>query len=151
MGGIAKTTTRERLDRRTRVMPNGCIVFQGYVINSGYALMYDGRTKTKRLVHRIAYELAHGPIPEGMQIDHVAERGCVFKTCVNPDHLEAVTPLVNTRRAIGDRTHCIHGHKFTPENTRLHTRRSDGGRIQRICRACDRDRAATYRERRSAA
>lgn len=44
-----------------------------------------------RLAHRLAYELAIGPIPDGLTIDHVKDRGCRNHHCVNPAHLEAVT------------------------------------------------------------
>lgn len=47
------------------------------------------------LAHRWYYEQAKGPIPEGMQVDHL----CSVRLCVNPDHLEAVSPLINTRRS----------------------------------------------------
>lgn len=47
------------------------------------------------LAHRWYYEQAHGPIPEGMQVDHL----CRVRTCVNPGHLEVVTPKENTRRS----------------------------------------------------
>jgi hypothetical protein len=53
---------------------------------------------TTQPVHRIAHELAIGPIPGGMHIDHVYERGCRLRHCCNPAHLEAVTPTVNNQR-----------------------------------------------------
>ena len=46
-------------------------------------------------VHRLAYELEVGPIPEGFEIDHL----CRVRNCVRPDHLEAVTLRENRRRA----------------------------------------------------
>lgn len=59
----------------------------------GYGVLtIKGRT---RLAHRHYYEQANGPIPEGMQLDHL----CEIRSCVNPDHLEPVTALENTRRS----------------------------------------------------
>lgn len=48
--------------------------------------------------HRVAYELAIGPIPEGLTIDHVVARGCKGGPCCNPAHLEVVTQSENSRR-----------------------------------------------------
>jgi hypothetical protein len=54
------------------------------------------RVKGKDLLaHRWYYEQARGPIPEGLQLDHL----CQNRDCVNPDHMEPVTPLENTRRS----------------------------------------------------
>lgn len=53
--------------------------------------------------HRVSYELNVGPIPEGLQIDHVQERGCSSRACVRPDHLEPVTGSENVRRAVEHR------------------------------------------------
>src|SRR6185312_4959082 len=100
--------------------------------------------------HRVAYELWTGPIPEGMEIDHVCHPGdgscppgtCHHRRCVNPDHLEVVTPTENKRRSncasarnFG-KTHCIRGHEFTPENTYIFT--TSRGVMGRACRECNR-------------
>jgi hypothetical protein len=100
------------------------------------------RTKTGRPVaHRYAYELLVGPIPDGLDLDHL----CRVRMCVNPEHLEPVTRLVNNRRGRrnqnGFKTHCDRGHEFTPENT---YRKPNGGRS---CRECARMRCQASRAR----
>lgn len=127
-----------RLLAKTTLHANGkCIVWTGHVRDSGYAtIQHEGR---KQLVHRVAYKLVVGPIPDGYEVDHL----CFVRHCVNPSHLEAVTPLVNTRRAErgnAQKTRCVHGHEFTPENTRV-----DPKTGRRMCRQCDSDRQAIYR------
>jgi hypothetical protein len=95
--------------------------------------------------HRVSYELHKGPIPEGLVIDHL----CRVRHCVNPDHLRAVTHAVNILAGVGRgalharKTHCVNGHEFTAENTRL----CEGGRRRR-CRTCDRVSAQRCRGRR---
>ena len=69
--------------------PNGCWVWLGVIHSNGY-----GRTSIKgksTAAHCAAYILFVGPIPNGMQIDHV----CHNKTCVNPGHLRVATPSQN--------------------------------------------------------
>ncbi len=44
--------------------------------------------------HRWCWEFLVGPIPDGLQLDHL----CLNKACVMPDHLEVVTTQENTRR-----------------------------------------------------
>jgi hypothetical protein len=91
--------------------------------------------------HRVAYILANGSIPKGLQIDHL----CRVKGCVNPDHLEAVTPAVNTQRGLtphliteynrrrgAERTHCPNGHPYSGDN--LMVEASTGKRRCRTCR-----------------
>ncbi|MBO0813563.1 MAG: HNH endonuclease [Actinobacteria bacterium] len=75
----------------------GCLLWTGGISpTTGYGHF---SIKNKSYVaHRIAYEFAFGPIPDGLVIDHVYERGCRHRACVNPAHLEAVTATVNNQR-----------------------------------------------------
>lgn len=115
----------------------------------------NGRTHR---AHRFAYELHYGPIPDGLHLDHQCHNtdpscpggeACLHRRCVNPAHLEPATPRENTLRggapaAINAaKTHCIHGHEFTPENTqRIRPSRSqpNGARRCRICRRAAQNR-----------
>lgn len=88
--------------------------------------------------HRYAWEMQHGPIPEGLTIDHL----CRVKLCVNPAHMELVTLGENVRRANAAITHCPAGHEYTPENTYVYKK-------GRTCRTCRRGAQAAFRERRA--
>lgn len=126
--------------------PNtGCWLWEGGDRGQGYGAF---KIDTKRAIsaHRASYQLHKGPIPDGLTIDHL----CRVRCCVNPDHLEAVTAVVNVKRgeyrkglALGGaangrrqqaRTHCKRGHEFTPENTGTQT--SAKGTPSRYCKAC---------------
>lgn len=61
--------------------------------------------------HRVAWTLANGPIPDGLDLDHVYEK-CASTLCCNPDHLEPVTVRVNVQRYYLSRTHCKRGHEI---------------------------------------
>ena len=107
-------------------MDTDCIEWHLQLDACGYGRI---RRNGKSLAaHRWAYEQAKGPIPEGLEIDHL----CRNRACVNPDHLEAVTHAENNRRAAAARTTCRQGHEWTPENTYVWNG-------TRFCRACNRD------------
>lgn len=85
-----------RLDQNVIELETGCRIWQGSKVGAGYGVVSTGNRRV--YVHRLAYELANGPIPEGLEIDHL----CAVKDCVNPEHLEAVTHAENMRR-LGER------------------------------------------------
>jgi hypothetical protein len=125
------------VDRRA---DDECWPWTGYVDDSGYGIFtVDG---TQRPAHRWAYIHFVGPILDGLTVDHVKDWGCTRKDCVNfLTHLEVVTNRENILRGDGPagvnarKTHCIHGHEFTSENTLV---RKNGGRTCRTCkRAAD--------------
>lgn len=81
------------------------------------------------------YELANGTIPEGLEIDHL----CRNRGCMNPAHMQAVTPQDHMRRHW--KTHCKRGHPLSGDNLRIIVR---GKRMMRICRECNRARKRAY-------
>lgn len=113
-----------------------CWVWTGSISIRGYGKCHS-RTRNTTYAHRLVYMELVGPIPEGLELDHL----CRNTRCVNPDHLEPVTRLENMRRRYAIQTHCINGHEYTPENTYTDRR----GRHD--CRACIRERVRKYKAR----
>ncbi len=130
-----------RFAPKVKPQPNGCWLWTANLHpDTGYSRMWLSRHDNK-LGHRIAFEWARGPIPEGLVIDHL----CRNRACVNPDHMEIVTNVENVMRGESvfaqnaRKTHCLRGHPFDAENTYPVP---TGGRA---CRECARQRK---RERR---
>lgn len=121
----------ERIAIEDRGYETPCWIWQRCVTEKGYALgTVPGERKNVR-VHRAAYEEFVGPIPPGLQIDHL----CRVRNCVNPEHLEPVTNRENALRGIGPtallarKTRCHRGHEYSPETIR-------DGRGRRVCAVC---------------
>jgi HNH endonuclease len=114
-----------------------CWLWTGVFDNGGYGIIKVNKRKVG--AHRVSWELNRGPIPYGLDIDHL----CRVRSCVNPDHLEPVTRKENIERGVARitslsrfaaMTHCRRGHEFTPENTRHSI--SAKGYTLRTCKTC---------------
>lgn len=103
------------------------------------ALSFRGQ---RHYARRLSYEIHKGPIPEGLQIDHL----CRNRECCNPEHLEVVTSLENSLRGehptfVAHRTAtCLRGHPLVGHNLVDHTKhpgaKSGQYRAGRACRVC---------------
>lgn len=129
----------------------GCWEWTGAKTMDGYGHIAAGRKVDGGLLaHRLSYEIHVGPIPPGLQIDHL----CRNHGCVRPDHLEVVTPRENTVRGIrpqmlraqhAARTHCKNNHLLDEANT--YVKRDTG----RGCIACRKAYSHAHYMRRKAA
>jgi hypothetical protein len=106
-----------------------CWVWTGCTDWGGYGhIQLEKRTQR---VHRVAYEVWVGPIPEGMTVDHL----CFNTSCIRPSHLRLLTRSENSRnQRSAFKTHCVNGHEYTDENTLIEVKQH--GLSQRRCRTC---------------
>ena len=108
---MKRLTGSERISRlSTSPTMRGCRLWTGAINGDGYGRV--GIDCKNLAAHRISYEVANGPIPDGLEIDHL----CGERSCVEPSHLEAVTHKENVLRgnsfsAVNARkASCIYGH-----------------------------------------
>jgi hypothetical protein len=144
----------ERFLARVAKSEDGCWLWTSSRRAGGYGYFHFQGVRYR--AHVWSYERYVGPIPNGLQLDHLCHTNdpscagghdCLHRRCVNPAHLEPVTAQENTLRgkslqaANAAKTHCSQGHPFDAENTHYKPRGN------RACRACQRAATARYRAR----
>ena len=138
---IEKRPLLERLTSRVRVEDSGCWVWTGCTTNGYGKISVDGKSEQ---AHRASYVAHIGPIPSGLQLDHL----CRNRACVNPAHLEPVTNRENVLRGVGAsalnarKTHCVNGHPLSGGNLMLQQKKRG---IERVCRECNRTELRQWR------
>ena len=127
--GYERFVPKVEIDRET-----GCWNWTASTTPGGYGSLSLPNGE-RCVAHRFSYEHHVGPIPDGLQIDHL----CRNRRCVNPEHLEPVTQRENILRGESTaaqrarQTHCKRGHEFTPDNLVQTVR-------YRSCKTCHRQR-----------
>jgi len=118
--------------------PFDCWVWDAALQTSGYGNFW--MHNASHTAHKVAWVWEYGPVPEGMQLDHL----CRERRCVNPDHLEPVTSRENSHRSPltlnsinAAKTRCVRGHEYDGV-------RSDG---KRSCSSCQKVWERNRRER----
>ena len=134
-GRWISTDVVSRILEKTIKLSNGCLQYNGTHSIWGYGqITIDKKTLH---AHRVMYEQLVGPISSDLVIDHL----CRNKSCVNVDHLEAVTCKENLMRGntlAGNnarKIHCIRGHEFDYVDKKG----------KRVCKTCKKIWYETYR------
>lgn len=145
---MTRRNTIEDLYRKTVTDSSGCQVWTACKSQDGYGrVKWSGKLL---MAHRVAFEDKHGPIPEGLVIDHL----CRNRACINVDHLRVVTRRENTlaegslatSKMHSMKTHCVNGHALVVENLVR-----GGANGKRTCKTCTRATVARYMERKRSA
>jgi HNH endonuclease len=125
------------MDRYTQPSESGCWEWTGALNNRGYGIITI--SKSVYYTHRVSYTRYNGPIPDGHVLDHL----CRNTKCANPEHLEAVSDKINTRRGYSNgavaqrREACLYGHLYSEHGRQYGPRR--------VCLQCARDKSAARR------
>lgn len=132
-------SSQQRFLRYVELIPfHSCWEWVGTKSNGYGQFWYNGKNVA---AHRFSYELDKGPIPDGLQIDHL----CRNISCVNPHHLEAVTLLENIRRSPRVSSNlCKNGHSLLDNNAYI-------SRNKRSCKICHTNRRNSYKLKRALA
>ena len=127
---------------------NNCWIWNACKNKLGYGLFSVNRKSTP--AHRISFLIFKGVIPINLELDHL----CRNPSCVNPEHLEAVTHTENNRRGVGwsglkaRQTHCKYGHELSGNNLRIKIVNNKKHRQCRIChRRWQKERILRIKER----
>lgn len=147
-------TTEERFLSSFTVVESGCWLWTGEISHNGYGRHVIARhagtnNPVRQQAHVFSYERFVGPVPAGYHVDHL----CHVRNCVNPLHLEAVTPRENNLRSASPsaqnarKTHCSQGHPLSGDNVFILRARPRS----RGCRECRRLASERYRLRNRAA
>jgi hypothetical protein len=138
--------TAERLRRRLKVTANGCLEWTGSRLPRGYGHIWFNGSRT--YTHRLAWELANGPIPDGLNVLHHCDNPPCCETEPSEEYpeghlflgtqLDNVTDMVAKGRGAGGawqlaRTHCPSNHEYTEANTYVYR----GGRYCQTCKAAE--------------
>ncbi len=125
-----------RMEQKIERIPfSGCWIWTGCADRNGYGVV--GYNRNHCLTHRLYFTLYRGEVPQGKEINHL----CRVRSCVNPDHLEAVTHTENMRYS--PKTHiafCKRGHRRSGDNITIR-----GG--MRHCKECDRMRSRIFQQK----
>lgn len=134
----------ERFRQSVKITDSGCWLWQKAVTHDGYGQIGVGSRKDHSFrlayVHVWAFEVLKGPVPEGLELDHL----CRNRRCANPDHLEPVTHQENVARgrsANRSKFSCIAGHALEGDNLYV----TPTGK--RMCKECRRRRSREYGRR----
>jgi len=145
-------TVAERLARRSVERANGRLEWSGCALKDGYGLIrVDGKTV---LTHRLAWELANGPIPDGLHVLHHCDNPPCRQTEPTEGYPEGhlflgtnednvADKMAKGRHASAGKTCCVHGHRFDEANT-YHI--PEGGRGCRTCRKAAYAKATAKRD-----